>query len=164
MRAIILIFLIFIFGSELSAQRYLAVDLYRLGTFKRFSIYEGSMMKFKLKENHRMQKNKLVALKDSTLFFEDGTMVPVSDIKCVVVNRSHVLLQVLRRVLVIAGVGFIGLDTFNNAINGESPVFKEQVLTIGGSLFLAGQLLKLTETKRVRPGRNKRIHIIDNTM
>ncbi len=163
MKVFILVLFIIVFDVQAQAQKFLAVDVYRLGTFKRFCIYRETVIKYKLKGSHRIQRDSLVDMKDSILFLNDGSTIRINEIKFIVVDRSYFWLKLLRRVLTTAGIGFIALDAFNNAINSESPVFKERVLVIGGSLFVAGQLLKATEKKRIRPGRNRRLHVIDPT-
>src|SRR4051812_47740894 len=120
--------LIVLFSWQCTAQKFLAVDLFRLGTFKRFKIYPETIIKYKLKGERRMQQDKLVDMKDSTLYLADGSMIKLNQIKCIVVDRSYFWLKLLRRVFTTAGVGFIALDAFNNAVNGERPVFKDRVL------------------------------------
>lgn len=143
------------------AQKSLAIDLYTLGHFKRIHISQGEEMTYKLKGSSHKQTHILVDMEDSILYIETGESIRLDQVKCIIIDRSNFLTRMLASAFRIAGIGYISLDAFNNAINEETPVFKERVFVTGAILFVVGEFVHIANKRRIHPGRNRRLQILD---
>jgi hypothetical protein len=143
------------------AQKSLAIDVFTLGHFKRFHVYQNEELTFKLKGSAHQYRHTLVDMEDSVLYIETGESIRLDRIKRIIIDRSNFLTRMLASGFRIAGIGYIGIDAFNNSINGETPVFKERVLVVGAALFVVGEIIHVFNKRRLRPGRHTRLQIID---
>jgi hypothetical protein len=144
-----------------SAQKSLVVDLYTLGHFKRIHFYQGESITYKLKGSWHKQIHTLSDMEDSILYIETGESVRLDQIKRIIIDRSNFLTRMLASAFRIAGLGYIGLDAFNNGINAESPVFKDRVLVPGAILFVVGECIYVANKRRIHIGKNRRLQIMD---
>jgi hypothetical protein len=161
MKYIVFSILVFACIEFCGAQKYLAIDRYRFGTMKRLPLYKGEVLKCKTK-NGEIRKGTVIEMNDSVLVFEKGDFVTLNEIKIIYHNRF--LIRELRYILSVAGAGFMGLDAVNNILNNEQPIFKERALIIGGSILIAGQLMRLVQIKRFRIGDKVRLHVMDTNI
>lgn len=143
------------------AQKSLAIDVFTLGHFKRFHIYQNEEMTFKLKGSSHKYRHTLVDMEDSVLYIETGESIRLDRIKSIIIDRSNFLTRMLASGLRTAGIGYIGIDVFNSYRNGDVPVFKERVLIAGATLFVVGEVIHIANKRRLRPGRNTRLQIMD---
>lgn len=143
------------------AQKSLAIDVFTLGHFKRFHIYQNEEMTFKLKGSSHKYRHTLVNMEDSVLYIETGESIRLDRIKSIIIDRSNFLTRMLGSGLRTAGIGYIGIDAFNSYRNGDVPVFKERVLIAGATLLVVGEVIHIANKRRLRPGRNTRLQIMD---
>jgi hypothetical protein len=143
------------------AQKSLAVDVLVLGHFKRFHIYQNEEMTFKLKGSSHKYRHRIVDMEDSVLYIETGESIRLDRIKSIIIDRSNFLTRMLASGFRAAGIGYIAIDAFNSAINGETPVFKERVLAAGGALFVVGEIIHIANKRRLRPGKHTTLKVID---
>lgn len=160
MKMLLIIALVTSLG-KLWSQKSLAVDVFTLGHFKRFHIYQNEEMTFKLKGSSHKYRHTLVDMEDSVLYIETGESIRLDQIKKIIIDRSNFLTRMLASGFRVAGIGYIGIDAFNNSINAEAPVFKERVLLVGAGLFVIGEIIHMANKRRLRPGRNTRLLIMD---
>ncbi len=158
-----LLFLLFCFSywCPAPAQKSLAIDVFTLGHFKRFHIYQNEEMTFKLKGSSHKYRHTLVDMEDSVLYIETGESIRLDRIKSIIIDRSNFLTRMLASGLRTAGIGYIGIDVFNSYRNGDVPVFKERVLIAGATMFVVGEVIHIANKRRLRPGRNTRLQIMD---
>ncbi len=157
------LFIIFMIAcfKEFKAQEFLAIDVFTLGHFKRFEISQNDQMTYKLKGSSHRQTHTIVDMEDSTIYIETGESIQLKEIKKIITDRSNFLTRIVSNFFRIGGAGYIGLDAFNNAINGEAPVFEERTLVIGASLFAMGEIIHLANKKRIRVGKHARLKILN---
>ncbi len=158
-----LLLLLFCFSCSFScpAQKSLAIDVTTFGHFKRFHIYQNEPMTFKLKGSSQLHKHIIMDMEDSVLYIETGESIRLDRIKSIIIDRSNILTRMLAKAFRAAGIGYIGLDVFNSYRNGDVPVFKERVLVAGAALFVVGEIIHITNKKRLRPGRHTTLKILD---
>ncbi len=158
-----LLLLLFCFGCCYSglSQKSLVADVFTLGHFRRFHIYQNEEMTFKLKGSSHKYRHTLVDMEDSVLYIETGESIPLGHIKSIIIDRSNFLTRMLASGFRVAGIGYIGIDAFNNSINGETPLFKERVLVAGAGLFALGEIIHLLNKKTIRPGKHTTLKILD---
>lgn len=143
------------------AQKSLTIDLFTLGHFKRIHLYQNDQITFKLKGSSHKRTHTLVDMADSVLYIETGEAIRLNQIKSIIIDRSNFVTRMLASGFRIAGAGYVAIDAFNNAVNGEAPVFKERVLVVGAGLFVLGEVIHLANKKRIRPGKNRTLQILD---
>lgn len=143
------------------AQKSLAIDAFTLGHFKRFHIYQNEEITFKLKGSSHQYRHTPMDMEDSTLYIETGESIRLDRIKRITIDRSNFLTRMLASGFRTAGIGYIGIDAFNNSINGEMPVFKERVLLVGAGLFVIGEMIHVANKRRLRPGKHTTLKILD---
>lgn len=143
------------------AQKSLAVDVFILGHFKRFHIYQHEQITVKLKGSPHKHRHTIVDMEDSVLYIETGESIRLNQIKSIIIDRSNFLTRLLAGGFRTAGIGYIAIDAFNNSINAETPVFKERVLAAGAVLFAVGEIIHIANKRRLRPGRHTTLKILD---
>ncbi len=153
--------ILFVFCYHLHAQKILVIDVFTLGHLKRFHISQNTSITYKVKGSVYRQTNTLTDMQDSALYFETGELIYLKDIKKIIINRSNFLTRKLSTFFRLAGIGYIAIDAFNNSINNESPIFKEQVLTVGMVLFLIGEVIHIANKKRIKINKNHTLKIFD---
>lgn len=160
MKALLLLFgLTWLYQA--SAQKSLAIDVFTLGHFKRIHIYQHETLTYKLKGSSHKQQHTIVDMQDSVLYIETGESIRLDQVKSIIIDRSNFLTRMLASGFRIAGIGYIAIDVFNSVKNGDTPVFKERVLVAGACLFVLGEVIHIANKRRLHPGRNVRLQIID---
>jgi hypothetical protein len=158
----LMIFLLssFIFAGNVRAQRYLVLDVSKPGGMKRVRMSVGDELCFKLKSDNKKYCGTILQMGDSMIYFKE-LIVPVNDIKVLYRNKSNFLTRKLSNFFLALGVGFVTLDTFNNAINSESPLVKKEAAIESGAFLVAGMLLKKIPVIRHKIGNRNSLKIID---
>jgi hypothetical protein len=133
----------------------------RLGSFKKFQIHINEELEYKLKGQRKFHKGQITAMADSTIVFDDSIEVKLSKLKCVRFKRNNHLIDAFATAFMIAGVGFIAIDTFNNVILDRQPVVNQKAAVISAGLLSTSFLLKRMGHKKVRITKNKILRIVD---
>ncbi|MCX6245505.1 MAG: hypothetical protein NTU98_12495 [Bacteroidetes bacterium] len=137
-------------------QKTLVVE--KIGTSRRYAYRSGDDIKIQTRKDHRILKNYLWISSDTAIIVGVRTMVPLSDIGAV--YHPTYLPKLMTNLLLIAGAGYIILDSFNNLINHEL-VIEQNTLIIGGSLIAAGVLLIPFHQKKCRIGVHWKVKVLD---
>ena len=133
-----LIILTFFNFKEVNAQReYIVVE--KTMSNKQITYGSGDNITYKLKEEDFFRTNHIVALNDSSIEF----------------HYNNILYRDISQVS-IKGHRFTGFD-----VRGEDASFNDGVWIAGGSIFLAGTILKWASPKKVRLGGKYRIRYMN---
>lgn len=143
------------------AQKYLVLDVQKLNGFKRIRFSPGDEFYFRLKNDRKKRGGIISGMGDSLVIFQNSTSVNINDISRVYRNKSNFVTRKLYKFCLVMGVGFVSLDSFNNAINGETPIVKKQALLESAGFTAAGLLLKMLPVKRYHIGKRRSLKIID---
>ena len=162
-KLILLLYLIFFFFTGYS-QKFLCIDIYRLGGVNRLRIYPNQKMVYKLISYRGIKKNIISDLRDSSIFFENGQVIQLKDIKIIYADVSNILSRSFFKAGIKGGMFLVAIDGFNHLINHEPQIMNQNVGIVAGSMFVSGLLVKWLCTKHIRPGKNKTLKIIDFTM
>ena len=158
-KVILLVFFI-LFSSVLFPQKSLQLIYNRFGKVKKFEFFINDKFEYKLKGKKTFRENKIVNLQDSLIVFENDSVIKLSQIHAIRVHRGGHLLRTIQEFFIIGGIGFIGLNTVNNAINGTSPLIDNRAVYISGALVGTGLLIRLISTHRIHINKNKSLKII----
>ena len=156
-----LIVILFISCDRSIAQNTLEIDVFRFKTFKSTQLYTGSYLEYKLKGQHRFHIHKMVAMKDSSILFDNDSSIHLSQIKTIKLRNANHLYPLFGGFFVTGGVLFVTLDSFNNLINNQAKIVDERAVIAGASLVAAGLIIKQLAIKRVRIGKHKTLRILD---
>lgn len=161
MRLLLVVLYLLGYAHTALAQKSLTIDVFTLGHFKRIHLYPNDQITFKLKGSSHKRTHTLMDMADSILYIETGEAIRLNQIKSIIIDRSNFVTRMLASGFRIAGAGYAAIDAFNNAKNGEVPIFKEEVLVVGASLFALGEIIHLANKQRIRPGKNRTLQILD---
>ena len=161
----ILCFILFIFSVELSAQsnKFMSLDIEHKATTHRIKFYIQDKIIFKLKQDKKKYKGIITDVNDSSLTLDSTTAILYKNIDKVLVDNSNYLTRAASAFLIGCGVGYIGLDALNNAINGNKPILRLLDVEIGAGLVLIGEAIKILSIKRYKISKKHRIKFIDDT-
>jgi len=158
-KVILLVFFILL-SSFVFSQKSLQLIYSRFGKVKKTEFFINDQLEYKLKGKRLFRENKIVNLQDSLILFENDSVIKLSEIKVIRVHRGGHLLTTMQEVFIIGGIGFIGLNTANNAINGTSPLIDNRAVYVSGALVGAGLLIRLISTHHIHINKNKSLKIV----
>ncbi|MEO8760690.1 MAG: hypothetical protein ABI448_07365 [Bacteroidia bacterium] len=161
----ILCFILCFISLQLAAQsnRFLSLDIERPGTTKRIKYYDQDKIVFKIKGSRHKYKGIMVALTDSSFTLDSTKIILLKNIRKVMVDKSNHLTRAACTFISGCGIGYMGLDALNNAINSNTPVFRTQTLEIGAGLIIVGQSFKIFSLRRYTINKKHRLKFIDDT-
>jgi hypothetical protein len=148
--------LVFFFISFLQSysQKSLQIITEHFGKVKRYEVFKNELLDYKLKGDFFYRRNKIVNLADSVIVLSNDSLVRLKDIKAVRIQRGGHLAKTFREFFLFAGIGFLSLNTANNAINGTEPLVDKRAVYISGALIGTSVLLKMLCTKHLRLNRH----------
>lgn len=115
-----------------------------------------------MKNDKTIYKAELLSLEDSAFDIE-GMHVPLKIVNQIYISKGNFLTRDMAFVLFNAGLGFILLDTFNNGVNGISPLLNRRAVIPGASLMIAGKLIRLLSKRKYKIGENRILKVIDTS-
>lgn len=157
---LILIFLILI-NFDCFSQKTLQITYSRFGSLKKFELFNGDVLEYKLKGQYSYRLNKIVNLQDSLIVFSNDTIIKLSQIKAICIRKSNFLMKQFQQVFMLGGGLFFTFNTTNNLLNARHPVIDQNAAFIGVGLISTGLLIKEIGIKRLRINKNKYLKIVD---
>jgi hypothetical protein len=143
------------------SQKTLDILFTRFGALKKFEVYNGDVLEYKLKGEHRYRSNKITNLQDSFIVFSNDTIIKLDQLKAIRIRKNNVLISLLKGVFITGGAMFFFLNTTNNLINERSPIIDQNAALIGAGLITTGLLIKQIGIRRIRITKHKQLKIID---
>lgn len=143
-----------------NSQTYLVFD--KPGIVKRFRFYPGDLIKFKYNDNEIIEGS-ISKLDPKSLEIDQYAVYQIDSITHLYMNKQGAGAKtrgVLSTVLLTAGIGYLSIDAFNNAINGRQ-VFTEGTLIFSSVAIASGLFLKLFQKRVYRIKNNRRLFVID---
>ena len=143
------------------SQKILEIDIVKFNHFKSIQLFNGSYIEYKLKGESKYRINKMVNMKDSLIIFDNDSSIALSEIKAIKLRDANYLYRLFSSFFYTGGVLFVGLDTFNNLINHDTPLVNQTAVIASAALISAGFIVKQLSIKRVRINNRKSLRIID---
>jgi len=147
--ALILVFLT-AFSLGLQSQGFLRISVSRLGSVRSYEVPTGEMLSYKLKGDLVYRKDRVIGMQDSSIMFENFKEIKLSQIKALRLNKNVHLASTFQTVFLWGAIGFVSLNTLNNAITETSPVFNEKAVYISAGLLAASLITRELNLIRVR--------------
>jgi hypothetical protein len=144
------------------AQKILVLDVNRLGMFNRHRFTAGDQLCFKLKDGVKRHYATITGFGDS-MIIAGGYTIPIKDIRIVYYDKSNFLTRMLSKAGIIYGIGFPGLDIFNNIINEEPQIIKKEALLEGACFTFSGLVLRRMMLRKYHLNSRNSLKIIDIT-
>ncbi|MDP3556415.1 MAG: hypothetical protein Q8T03_03510 [Bacteroidota bacterium] len=143
------------------AQKTLQVLFTRFGTLKKFEIYNGDILEYKFKGEHKYRQNKITNLQDSFIVFSNDTIIKLDQLKAIRIRKNNFVVSLFQGVFITGGATFFFLNTTNNLINERSPIVDQNAALIGASLITTGFLIKQIGIRRIRITKHKQLKVIE---
>ncbi len=144
------------------AQKILILDVNRWGMFNRHRFTSGDQICFKLKDGVKRHYATITGFGDS-IIIAGNYYIPLNDIRIVYYDKSNFLTRMLSKAGIIYGIGFPGLDIFNNLINKEPQIIKKEALLEGACFTLSGLVLRRVMLRKYHLNARNSLKIIDIT-
>jgi len=154
----IILFFVCISGFSFS-QETLQILYTRFGSLKRYQLHTGDILTYKIKGERKFYSGRIVHLQDSTIFFENSDELKLSQLKRVRFKKNNHLIDAFQRAFLIAGFGFIIIDTFNNMILDRPAIINQKAVVVSAALLTASLLLKRMSYKKIRITKRKTLRI-----
>lgn len=158
----IIIFLLMLPGIKAQAQKALEITYERFGKVKIFEVPAGDVLRYKLKGDLFFRKSLLSNMNDSLLIMESDSLVKLSKIKAIKLNKGIHIVTTFQYVFIAGGVGFFGVSTINNIIGSRTPVFSDRVNYISAALVVSGLLIRQLNIKRISITKNKVLKVVEH--
>lgn len=143
------------------SQKILEIDITRANNFKSIQLFNNDYLEYKLKDDHKYRIGKIVNLKDSLVIFDNDSVIKLSQIKVIKLRDANFMYQLFSSFFYTGAILFVGLDTFNNIINSQTPCFNQTAVIVSVALVASGYLIKQLSIKRIRFNNRKTLRIID---
>jgi hypothetical protein len=144
-----------------AAQKFLRITVIRPWAVKNYDVPVHNTISYRAKGKSSFKQAEIMDLRDSAIYFSNGDKIRLDQLRAVRFGKDQLLLRLLRKFMIRGGILFFTLNSVNNAITGREPVFEEKAALIGGSLVLAGLIVKCTEHRTIRTNKRKVMKIID---
>jgi len=161
----ILCFILFIFSVEIVAQsnKFMSLDIEHKSTTHRIKFYLQDKITFKLKQDKKKYTGIITDVTETSFTIDSTTTVLYTNLNKILVDNSNYLTRAASAFLIGCGVGYVGLDALNNAINGNKPILRLLDVEIGAGLVIIGEAIKILSIKRYKINKKHRIKFIDDT-
>lgn len=157
---LILVFLV-ITTLDCFSQKTLEIYFTRFGKFKKFEVYNGDMLEYKLKGEYRYRRNKISNLQDSFIVFSNDSIIKLGQLKAICIRKSNFVVRLFQSAFITGGAFFFFLNTTNNIINERTPILDANAALIGGGLIATGALIKQIGVRHLRINEHKHLKIVD---
>ena len=127
---------------EIEHKTMFGVHTSTLNYFQKISI--------KTTEGEKLKHLVITGFSDSAFVFKDHKPLAFSSAKRITLLADRPLASLFGRFFRRFGIAFFGLNTLNQAITGNTPVFQVQALYIGSGIYSLGLALKAFENKQIR--------------
>ncbi len=142
------------------SQKIVEIDITRFNKFKSIQLFNNSYLEYKLKGEHKYHINKMVNMNDSLIIFDNDSSIKLSNIKAIKLRNANHLFPLFSKFFYIGGVMFVGLDSFNNFINHQTPTINQTAVIVSVGLLAAGFVAKQMSIKRIRISNHKSLRVI----
>lgn len=139
-------------ATNIKGQTHLEIEHSKLFGSRTSTVHAFVRINIKTKTNEKLNHLIITGFSDSAFVFKDHAPIKYSELKRIAVIGDRPLCSLFGKFFKRFGVAFFALNTVNQAITGNTPVFEIQALYIGGSVFALGSLLRSFENKRIRIG------------
>jgi hypothetical protein len=155
------LFFLLLSNSICFSQKTLQIVYSKYDNLKKYEVFNGDVLEYKLKGQHSYRLNKIVNMQDSMIVFSNDSVIKLNQIKAICIRKSNFVMRLFQSAYITGGGLFFFLNTTNNIINERNPILDPKAALIGASLITTGLLIKQIGVKRIRINHNKTLKIVD---
>jgi hypothetical protein len=154
---LLFIVLLFFISTGIIAQKLLVVENTR--TLKNIKYYQEDNIIIKCPGSDGRITDRIYDMTDTSVIFEIMGEVSLADISCI--YREIMIIDILSGFIMLGGVAYFGLDTFNRLINHDDPVVLSETLIISGGMVALGAALIPLRYRKIQTGGKWKLRTID---
>ena len=143
------------------AQSHLEIEHKKLFGTRTATLNAYQSITIKTKEGEKLKHLIITGFSDSAFVFKDHKPLSFYKAKRIIVLADRPLCSLFGKFFRRFGIAFFGLNTLNQAITDNTPVFQLQALYIGGGIYSLGLVLKAFENKQIRVGSGTQFKTIE---
>lgn len=128
-------------------------------SLKNIKYYPGDEIILKVDHAEKRIFDQILDLTDSTIILDESGTVYFDQITGI--YKENWLVQTIRGLSFLAGVGYFGLDSFNRLINNDSPVILAETAIISGSLIAVAAILTPLRYRKFNTQKNWELRTIN---
>jgi hypothetical protein len=147
-------------SSSSHAQTRLRISYDRFGKTHLYEVFKNELFEYKLKGEAFYTSKVIIHMQDSIIVFEDNSVIKLSQLKAIRLRMHNHLVSTFQAAFLIAGIGFVSLNTVNNIILNESPVIDEKAAWISAALVTTSFLIRELGIKRILINTKKTLKIV----
>lgn len=144
-----------------TAQTHLEIERKKLFGTRTATVNAFETITIKTKANEKLKNLVITGFSDSAFIFKDHKPLKFSELQRITLVGERPICNLFGKFFKRFGIAFFALNTINQAITGNSPVFEAQALYIGGSIYAFGVVLRSFENKRIRVGSETKFTTIE---
>ena len=153
----IFIGLLLFFATGLAAQKILVVEnSYNLRNIK---YYTGDRIMLKFPGSDGRVADEIADMTDSSVILVIRGEVNLEDISGI--YRENWLIQIMRGLSLLGGLGYFGIDSFNRLINHENPVIDSGTALISAGMVAFSFALIPLKYRKIPTGAKWKLRTID---
>jgi hypothetical protein len=139
------------------AQQYLVLQ--KSGAVKNFKYQVGNDITIRVMRGDLIFSGTITQINDSSFVLNSLNEIYIGEIKNV--YRRRVFVRVMSKVLLYAGIGYVGLEGINGIINNDSPVITKNTIIAGAVMVGTSFALKPFYTRSFDTREKYVIKILD---
>jgi hypothetical protein len=143
---LMLIWALLVLGLAAQAQQFLLVE--NVKNLKNFKYYPGEDIRLKAKPDSRIIEGVITRISDSSIFIGDWEEVYFSEV--ITIYRTRISINWLQGALLLGGVAYFSIDSFNRLINNQAPVVLAETAYISTGMVAAGFAVTPLRYKRMK--------------
>lgn len=136
-------------SPKMHAQKRLDIIKHSAFNTKIYHLQEGDNLHFKLKDFRHHQKSRITFLTDSSMIMATGEEILYTDFRRMRIDYHRHLLGSFKTVFFGLGYSFFPLNTLNQVITGNEPVFQPVAIGISAALLSGALILREFGFKRL---------------
>jgi hypothetical protein len=148
-------------GMTAFPQKSLQVTFTRFGKLKKYEVFVGNTLEYKLKGRRGFQAQRVSNLQDSLVVLGNDSVITLSRIKKIRIRHHNYHNKLFRTIFTIGAVGYPLLNVVNNALNNNSPLLDQQAMIVSASFLGALFITREMGITRLRITKNKTLRISD---
>lgn len=149
------------FICTIHAQKTLQILKIKPGSFKKYELFCGSKLVYKLKGDHFYRHQTIANMNDSIILFENDSLIKLSEIKTIKLKVGNHLMGTFAEGCWKGAVLWPALNFVNNMILESAFRVDPRALYISGGFALGFVIFKELSVKRIHMNRNVTLKVLD---
>lgn len=155
------LFTLLFFTGTIYAQKTLQILKIKPGSFKKYELFCGSKLVYKLKGDHFYRHQTIANMNDSIILFENDSLIQLSELKVIKLKVGNHLMGTFAEGCLKGAVLWPALNFANNIILESAFQLDPRALYISSGFALGFIIFKELSVKRIRMNKNVTLKVLD---